>query len=133
MRRDRRSTARGSRSRWRYPPAGSDTGSGTIWVLTLCVLIWFCALTVVTLAGIRTDRHRAATAADLAALSGARQVGSENGSPCAMAREVATKNEANLTDCVVSGLTVYTEVRVSARVWPGEVRARARAGPVATT
>ncbi|RNL83290.1 Rv3654c family TadE-like protein [Halostreptopolyspora alba] len=132
MRRDPWSPTAGSWPRWRAPPAGSETGSGTIWVLTLCVVIWFCALTVVTLAGVRTDRHRAATAADLAALSEARRVGNGNGEPCAVAREVAEKNDAHLTDCVVSGLTVYTEVGVSARMWPGEVRARARAGPVGT-
>ncbi|WP_052745576.1 Rv3654c family TadE-like protein [Allosalinactinospora lopnorensis] len=111
-------------------PSGSDSGSGTVWMLTLCMLIWFSASAVVVVAGVRTDRHRAATAADLAALSGARQVLNGKETPCAEAREVAEANNARLTECEVSGLTVYTEVRVTVRTWPGEVTARARAGPV---
>lgn len=121
----------GRQSRCRGWSGASDTGSGTIWVLTLCILVWFCALTVVTVAGVRTDRHRAATAADLAALSGARQAGRGPDSPCVVAREIAGENGAHLADCVVAGRTVSVEVRVPARAWPGgEVSARARAGPV---
>ncbi len=97
------------------------------------MLVWFGALAVVGVAGIRADRHRAATAADLAALSGAQQVATAPDGPCAVAREVAQENDARLSDCAVSELTVQLEVRVRARAWPGEVSARARAGPVTST
>ncbi|MDA8370190.1 MAG: flp pilus-assembly TadE/G-like family protein [Nocardiopsaceae bacterium] len=114
-------------ARW---AAGPETGSGTIWVLTLCLLIWFTAFTVVLVAGIRTDRHRAATAADLAALAGAGQAAQGQDRSCAAARRTAEANGARLVDCALTGLVLQAKVRVPARTWPGTVTARARAGPV---
>jgi len=83
-----------------------DRGSGTVWVLVLCALVWFCACAAVTAASVRIDRHRAATAADLAALSGAAEAARGAEHACALARRTAAANRARLTDCALSGLTL---------------------------
>ncbi|GAA3729472.1 secretion/DNA translocation related TadE-like protein [Spinactinospora alkalitolerans] len=114
-------------------PRHRETGSGTVWVLVLCALIWFCAFTSVLVASVRTDRHRAAAAADLAALAGARQAARGSERACATAVKAAEANGARLTSCEVSGLTMDVRVRVPARMWPGTMAADARAGPLAPT
>jgi secretion/DNA translocation related TadE-like protein len=75
--------------------------------------------------------HRAAqSAADLAALAGARRVATGDG--CAFAREVATTNGARLTLCAVRGRVVDVEVEVPGPRWWGQaadLAATSRAGP----
>ncbi|MFC3999953.1 Rv3654c family TadE-like protein [Nocardiopsis sediminis] len=114
------------------PRAGTapDRGSGTVWTLVLCMIVWFTALAVLVVAGVRADRHRAATAADLAAVAGARDAAHGSRLACATAREVAAANDARLTSCTVTGLILHTEVSTPTRTWPGNVTARAAAGPV---
>ncbi|TDQ55356.1 Rv3654c family TadE-like protein [Actinorugispora endophytica] len=120
----------------RVHPAGSpwgsdrERGSGTIWVLTLCTLVWFSTIAVILVVSVRTDRHRAATAADLAALAGAREAAEGRRHACGLARHTASANGARLTHCTLSGLTLDVGVDVPARLWPGRVSARARAGPL---
>lgn len=106
-----------------------DAGSGTVWVLTLCMVVWFVTGVLLLTASLRVDRHRAATAADLAAVAAAQAV--DTPQPCAQARDVAAANRAHLRDCRVSGPTVTVTVAVEPRLWPyGQLRAQARAGPV---
>ncbi|CAM3660809.1 hypothetical protein GCM10009799_46990 [Nocardiopsis rhodophaea] len=112
------------------PRRRSDLGSGTVWVLTLCAVVWFSAFAAVLVASARADRHRSATAADLAALAGAEQAAQGRRRSCSVAREVARANGARLVDCRLAGLTLRVEVDVPARLWPGSVPAEARAGPV---
>ncbi|WP_285758233.1 Rv3654c family TadE-like protein [Nocardiopsis ansamitocini] len=110
-----------------------DNGSGTVWVLTLCALLWFSALSSVALLSVRTDRHRAVAAADLAAIAGAGAAARGAASACARAQSTAEANDARLTDCTLSSLTVTVEVAVAVRLWPRHrVSATARAGPVDT-
>jgi secretion/DNA translocation related TadE-like protein len=75
-----------------------DRGSATIWVLTCCVLLAVVA-GVGTARGLAVlARHRAESAADLAALAAAGQIGvSEH--ECAAARQVAAQNGAALHQC----------------------------------
>ncbi|WP_052809680.1 Rv3654c family TadE-like protein [Streptomonospora alba] len=112
----------------------SDGGSATVWVLALCAVLLFVASTVVVVAGVRVDRHRAATAADLAALAGARRLAEGRGPSCAAARATAEANGAALARCrIAADFSLHVTVRVPVRSWPGTVSAHARAGPHRST
>ncbi len=104
------------------PPA-LDRGSGTVWVLTFAMLVWACVVAIVVVASVRVDRHRAAAAADLAALAGAEQAASGADRACAVARRTAHANQARLVDCTVSGLTVTVTVAVPGRIGPAQLTA----------
>ncbi|WP_131096605.1 Rv3654c family TadE-like protein [Streptomonospora litoralis] len=109
---------------------GGDTGSATVWMLTLCAVVLFTASAVVLVTAVRVDRHRAATAADLAALAGAARVGEGASSACAQARRIAVANEATLIRCrLANDLSLHVTVHIRTRAWPGSVAAHARAGP----
>lgn len=121
-----------------------DAGSASLWALSLAMVLWVCVAGVV-LAGVAvTARHRAATAADLAALAGASVVAriqsggdpSGRASACAAADGIAMANDAIVTSCRVTGqvVDVTTAVHIPALSAFGElgfdsVSARARAGP----
>jgi secretion/DNA translocation related TadE-like protein len=73
-------------------------------------------------------KHRAAAAADSAALAAADIAsGLIPGYPCAAAEQLSIHNGAELIDCSVSGLIVTVTVRVDSGV--GKVKLRAKAGP----
>ncbi|MEJ2866062.1 Rv3654c family TadE-like protein [Actinomycetospora flava] len=79
-------------------------------------------------------RHRAESAADLAALAGAREAVRGADVACARSTEVAERNGARLVDCAVEGWSVTVITATSCRCLPsvsGEATGRARAGPVA--
>lgn len=75
-------------------------GSATLWVIGAIALL----LVVTEVAVVRTAavvaRHRAESAADLAALAAAQHIGIDDGQ-CAAAALVATANGARLRDCAV--------------------------------
>lgn len=125
--------------------AGRDDGSATLWALALVLVLWV-SVAGVLLAGIAiTARHRAATAADLAALSAASVLSeasaavsaigptADAAAACADATRIATANGATITSCQVSGavVDVTTTVTIDALRYlgVGAVSARARAGP----
>ncbi|WP_255429674.1 Rv3654c family TadE-like protein [Streptomonospora sp. PA3] len=109
---------------------GPDSGSATVWVLMLCSVVLFVGSAVVLVAGVRVDRHRAATAADLAALSGAQRLAEGPRAACAAARATAEANGASLIRCRHGAdLSLYVSTRVHVRLWPDTVTAHARAGP----
>lgn len=113
-----------------------DRGSATIWVLG-CALLVLLVGTVCFVRGLAVlARHRAESAADLAALGGASRIGTA-ASPCAVAADLAGRNGARLISCVVrvdpDGRSGTVLVRVSAPatlpvVGAREVTASARAG-----
>jgi secretion/DNA translocation related TadE-like protein len=76
--------------------------------------------------------HRAAqSAADLAALTGARELAQDRDG-CAAAAEAAAANHAVLTACAVAGGDLTVEVNVAGPHWLGQTAdlgARSRAGP----
>ncbi|OBY29842.1 helicase [Mycolicibacter kumamotonensis] len=75
-------------------------------------------------------RHRAQTAADLAALAGARLVPAGAETACAQARRLAARLGAGESDCAVDGLDLVMTVAVAIPGWRiGPARATARAGP----
>ncbi|RCV53642.1 Rv3654c family TadE-like protein [Marinitenerispora sediminis] len=117
----------GRRRRCEPGSARRDRGSGVVWLLVLCVLLWFGTVAVVLVGGARAERHRAAAAADLAALAGAREAVHGGERACAAASAAAAANGAVLTECRLTGLVI--DVRTETR--GGRGRGAARAGPAA--
>jgi len=74
-------------------------------------------------------RHRAQSAADLAALAGAARLPSGPAAACARATLVAREMRVNDAQCQVDDLDVVVTVEVAV-AFAGAARAAARAGPV---
>ena len=91
-------------------------------MLTVVLLIVQFALATIA-------RHRAASAADFAALAAAAEVISGQSAACDRAAELATAGGAQLDSCEVLGLDVRVMVSVPVGVWGMSASARARAGP----
>ena len=108
-----------------------ESGAATLLVMAMAglLLLLGAALSVVT-AMVATHRV-AQSAADLAALAGAREVAfGQDG--CAEARRVALANGAEVTACGVTGRVVDVDARAPGPRWLGQVAdlsARSRAGP----
>ena len=135
---------------------GDDVGSASLWALSMAMVLWVCVAGVV-LAGVAViARHRAATAADMAALAGASVLARLQPAPesagafaagsaaasaagseaCAAAIAVALANDAVVSSCHVTARVVDVTATVRTRalgVLGGfgldSVSARARAGP----
>jgi secretion/DNA translocation related TadE-like protein len=110
-----------------------DRGSVTVWAAALAGLIWLSSSAALLYGAAVVGRHRAETAADLAALAAAVHVPDGDSAACALAASVAARNGAELRSCRV--LSEDVEVQVSRRVGLGGLGtrgalARARAGPV---
>jgi secretion/DNA translocation related TadE-like protein len=108
-----------------------DRGAATVLVLAMAgvLVLLGAALAVVTA---MVAAHRAAqSAADLAALAGARGV-AEGRDGCAVAADLAAANQVRLTACVVTGRVVDVTVEAPGPHWLGQAAdlgARSRAGP----
>ena len=112
--------------------ATGDLGFAAVVVLALAGVLVACAGVSVALASIAVARHRAASGADLAALSAALHARQGAPAACAAARRTAREQHTVLTACRLEGLDAAVEV--SARPAPALVRfgtavGRARAGP----
>ncbi|MDQ6657630.1 MAG: flp pilus-assembly TadE/G-like family protein [Actinomycetota bacterium] len=83
-------------------------------------------------AGAVIARHRAESAADLAALAGAARVLAGQQAACEMARTIAVANGAALDGCELVGFDLRVTVWLDAVLGPlgGSATGRARAGPV---
>ncbi|HEV7212893.1 MAG TPA: Rv3654c family TadE-like protein [Blastococcus sp.] len=110
-----------------------ERGSATVWVLLLAGLIAVLGAAGVLVGGAFVGRHRAAAAADFAALAGAGRAVVGDRSACATAADVASANGASLRSCrLLPGAVVDVSVTVPVRLGPlGVLQAagRARAGP----
>lgn len=106
-----------------------DRGFATVAVLGLGAVLLALAVLVSALGTVAVARHRAASAADLAALAGARHV--VDGGACRAAARTALAQAAALESCRVDGPSVSVQVGVRVGTW-GTARARARAGPTGT-
>jgi secretion/DNA translocation related TadE-like protein len=102
-------------------------GFVTLAVVGLAAVLVATGGLVATLGAVAVARHRAASAADLSALAGARHV--LDGTACDVAQSVARAQSAVLTGCAVAGseVTVVAAVKVPGL---GTAQARATAGPV---
>ena len=110
-----------------------ERGSATVWVLALSGVLAALAMAVVLVGAATVARHRAGTAADLAALAAAGRAVLGEPDGCDRAAQVARANAAALVACSVDDSAVV-EVRVDVPVRLGGLgvhvaSARARAGP----
>jgi secretion/DNA translocation related TadE-like protein len=103
-------------------------------VLSLAAVVALVAAVLVALGAVAVTRHRAASAADLAALAAAGRVEQGAARACAGARVVATAVGAVLVGCDLVGDTVAVRVEIRPEGALGALGAatgRARAGPSA--
>lgn len=110
-----------------------DRGSASVWLAGLTALIVLATMVAMVQGSAVLARHRAATAADLAALAAAVTVPDGEVAACAAARRIAARNSGSLARCAVSGEDVEVEVTrpvVLGSLGAWVASARARAGPV---
>jgi secretion/DNA translocation related TadE-like protein len=111
-----------------------ERGSATVWVVALAGVLAAVGVAAVLVGAAVVGRHRATTAADLAALVAAEHAVRGDPGACAAAGEVAGANGARLTACTVGDAAVVdVAVAVPVRLGPlgvSRAGARARAGPV---
>lgn len=110
-----------------------DRGSAAVWLAAFAALIGLATTVGVVHGGGVLARHRAETAADLAALAAAVQASEGASSACAAAGDIAARNGGAVTRCVLSDGEVDIEVATPFALgglgsWTAV--ARARAGPV---
>ena len=79
-----------------------ERGSGTVLVLALCGILGLSAVAAVGVAGAVEARHRAGSAADLAALGGVPHL-PDVGRVCRLAGRVADVSGARLAVCTAEG------------------------------
>ncbi|MPY47707.1 hypothetical protein FPZ41_03515 [Streptomyces sp. K1PN6] len=115
------------RKRSRRADHRSDRGSATVWavgaIAVLCVI--FGALLAMGQAVV--IRHRAAGAADLAALAAADHWTTGTDAACGMAERVARAQGTRLVRCAIEGET--SDVTAASGKGPFSAEARSRAGP----
>jgi secretion/DNA translocation related TadE-like protein len=105
----------------------------TISMLGVGVAIVVLAGLAATVSGYMVIHCRAAIAADLAALAGARYAALGDEAACARAEQVGQANGAMVVECRVEKLDLVVSAAVSAPAGIGMVRATARAGPIGQT
>lgn len=112
-----------------------DRGSATVLVLGLASVLAALCVLLMALGSVAVARHRAAVAADLAALAAAARSLDGPSAACAYAGQVAKAQDAAMMSCTFVGEPVDT-VEVQVLIRPGgrvgalgSVVARARAGP----
>jgi len=130
FRRPREQLARPTRRRTANQYARTDRGSGTIHVLTACLLLSTALAVAILWATISTARHKLAAAADLTALSAAYAL---TASPCAAAARAATANNVTLTACTPTptDVTIQVSLPIPLPLIPTPtLTTTARAGPL---
>lgn len=108
-------------------------GSASLWLLTVGLVLVLVGSAGAFVAAAHLARHRAGTAADLAALAGAARIFDGPEAACARATELTMLNHGRLVRCVTEGLEIQVTVEVPVVGPPGTGRvatAHARAGPV---
>lgn len=113
------------------PDHRPDSGAGSVLVVSVIMVVLTALVASAALAAGYSARRQAAAAADLAAIAGA-QAALAGVDPCVRAGAVAGANGGSLRHCVVDGLEVEVQVRMSVRRpfdWLPDPHRRARAGP----
>jgi secretion/DNA translocation related TadE-like protein len=112
-------------------PAG-DGGLGTVFVLAIMAILLTVLGGTLALGQTLIARHRAASAADLAALAGADRALEGSATACAAAAAIAAEHAARLVECRLAADVVEVTAAVplpAALRALGPATARARAGP----
>lgn len=110
-----------------------ERGSTTLLAVVMAILSLSAGLTGALWAAVSTGHHRAAAAADLAALSAAQELQSPGADACTAARRIVGEHGADLLDCEIKADTVLVVAGI--RLHFGALgspytTAAARAGPV---
>ncbi|WP_232248106.1 Rv3654c family TadE-like protein [Streptacidiphilus rugosus] len=116
----------------------NDVGSATVWLVGLLLLVSLAATAALGVAGAVAARHRAESAADLAALAAAGRLLLDPGEACARAAVIASAQGATLRSCTIRADALEDSVEVEVTVPTGitlvpglpPAHARSRAGPV---
>lgn len=111
-------------------------GSGSLLMLSGALLLLFVGVAAVLWAVVSTGRHRAATAADLSALSAAQALQAGDPQPCRTASRIAATHQAEITRCEVTAETVTVTAAVHlnlATLGKPSIESTARAGPTQGT
>lgn len=113
-----------------------ERGSGSVSAVGIVCALLVVGITCAGLVGIVAANHRAAKAADLAALAAADAArGLTTGEPCARAQDVAQANQAHLVACALPpNLTGTADIRTSVDIagpfaFLGSAQGVSRAGP----
>lgn len=111
----------------------TDRGGATIVLLATGLVFVLVGIFGAAVGAARMARQQARTAADFAALAGARRSLSGFTEACERAADLARANGAVLADCRLDGLDVLVTAEVTVVPLPGlsrTARATSRAGPV---
>ena len=116
----------------------SDSGSATVLVLVVAGAVMACATALGIVALVILGQHRAASVADLAALSAAQHLFDAPGSACLEAQAVAASNHARLLSCHVADDSATVSVGLDPTHtwldrWFSQIVGRAKAGYVSTS
>ncbi|MEU6643293.1 Rv3654c family TadE-like protein [Saccharomonospora sp. NPDC046836] len=117
----------------RRPPVEPDAGSATVWAAGAVIALLGLAGVLWLLGGAVVTRHRAASAADLAALAAAGNADHGTAAACARADEVVERMGARLRECRFErwdALVIVEAAGPGLLARFGPAIARARAGPV---
>ena len=112
-----------------------ESGSATIFMLIAMGLVGLATAVVCLLAVAMTARHRAAVAADAAALAAAAHAVDGEATACGLAAQVAGADGGKLLACTLAGPTSLVLVSVEPGGWLrafGAATVKAKAGPAET-
>lgn len=115
------------------PTVGGDRGNATVFACFGLLALLLIALLLVQFGAAATARHRAQSAADLAALAVAGAADRGSAAACATAHGVVQRMRASVSSCLLDGWDAVVTVRIPvglAGFGAREVAAVARAGPV---
>ncbi|MFC9847941.1 Rv3654c family TadE-like protein [Streptomyces sp. NPDC060223] len=108
-------------------PAGSDRGSATVWSVGVIAVLCVVFGVVLAMGQVVLVRHRAAGAADLAALAAADHWMDGSTAACGEADRVARAQHARLVRCALGG--EISDVTAASGRGPFAAEVRSRAGP----
>lgn len=108
-------------------PSPADRGSATVWTVGVIAVLSVVFGAVLAMGQAVVVRHRAAGAADLAALAAADHWTDGATAACAQADRVARAQHARLVRCAVEG--EISDVTAASGPGPFDAEVRARAGP----
>ncbi|MFF4347576.1 Rv3654c family TadE-like protein [Streptomyces sp. NPDC001530] len=115
------------RTPWSPRTLASDRGSATVWTVGAIAVLCVVFGAVLAMGQVVVVRHRAAGAADLAALAAADHWMDGATTACANADRVARAQRARLVRCVVEG--EISDVTAASGRGPFAAEVRSRAGP----
>ncbi|WP_369252475.1 Rv3654c family TadE-like protein [Streptomyces sp. R41] len=115
------------RNPWGKRTLSSDRGSATVWTVGAIAVLCVVFGAVLAMGQVVVVRHRAAGAADLAALAAADHWMDGGTAACARAERVARAQRARLVRCAVEG--EISDVTAASGRGPFAAEVRSRAGP----